>query len=204
MEKIAKEKYWKFLISYLKVSIAFLLTYPAINYFTEFRTDIHHFYFVFEKELPLIPWMVIPYFSINLLFILPVFYVEGEDISIIEKCFLITLVISCFIFLIFPTTLGFNTNNPEYFNEIFNSIKKVDKPYNLFPSLHVGFSSIVFLYLFKKEKKFLLKLFYSIWMIFIFSSVIFTHQHHLLDIVSGYAIAHSVFKIFFSTYGARS
>ncbi|XDD48616.1 phosphatase PAP2 family protein (plasmid) [Leptospira sp. WS39.C2] len=185
-----------FVIIYFRISLLFLFFYLGSNYLNTFRTKYYHWYFPFEQSIPLYEWAIFPYISVFIFFILPMFYFDNSEIKKIERSFLFSILISTLIFLIFPTKLGF-LNTPEFgINVLLSSLKKVDPPHNLVPSLHVCFTSIVLLSLYKKENSRVFLLFYSIWAILIYSSVIFTHQHHLIDIIGGIVLSFIAIKIF--------
>jgi hypothetical protein len=56
----------------------------------------------------------------------------------------------------------------------------IDAPTNCFPSLHVGFTTLAVLSVGSR-----LRLFYGLWALAVFASVITTKQHYLWDIGGG-------------------
>jgi membrane-associated phospholipid phosphatase len=113
---------------------------------------------------------------------------------------LITLVGAAIIFVLFPTDLGFSRVIPTDFpfNVIFENIHNLDKPHNLVPSLHVTFSALAFFAVVEmhRSKKWLHAIL-AVWMMGIAASVIFTRQHHVLDIAGGLLLAFLGIRFFY-------
>jgi len=65
----------------------------------------------------------------------------------------------------------------------------MDKPHNLYPSLHITFSAISAFTLLRHTQKKRMQVLLILWVIMIALSVILTHQHHLFDIATGFVLA---------------
>lgn len=188
---------FRFLLVYLRISILFLILYLGSNYLNTGRDYYFQLYLPFEEDIPFFEWAIYPYLSIFFFFVIPFCYADIFDLEKLEKSFIFAIIISCILFLIFPTKLGFQLT-PIHNNNLFYSfLKQVDHPHNLVPSLHVCFTSIVFLFLKKRERRISFIIFFIIWVMFIYCSVVFIHQHHLIDIFAGVALSLISIKIFF-------
>ena len=92
---------------------------------------------------------------------------------------------------------------PDYepCKSILTEFYQYDEPHNLVPSLHIAYSTTVFLYLWKKSVGHWRTAF-IIWTVAIYASVVLTHQHHIIDIVTGAALSLCVYKLI-ETYSVR-
>jgi len=51
------------------LSLLFMVVYGGTNWLTSLRTDVGTWYYSWEKYIPFVPLMVIPYMSIDLFFV---------------------------------------------------------------------------------------------------------------------------------------
>ena len=51
------------------LSLLFLVVYSGTNWLTSLRTDVGTWYYEWERYIPFVPLMVIPYMSIDLFFV---------------------------------------------------------------------------------------------------------------------------------------
>ncbi len=172
--------------------ILFLLVYVPTNnlpHETYFQP-----YFLWELQTQRIDWMIIPYHSFNLLFLIPLFLLRGRHIKILGVSFFLTTVIAGLFFIIFPTQLGFVRIVPEgFFTFFYEYLYKLDNTTNLVPSLHVTYVTLYFISCVPFLMRKLSKMLFTLFTLIIISSTFFTHQHHIVDIVSGILLASSVY-----------
>lgn len=129
--------------------------------------------------------------SLNALFILAAFVLKDPR-SIKGLCLSLigTLLMAAVIFVLFPGKLGFvRVDHVEGYQNIFSSLHSIDKPFNLFPSLHVTYSTLSALAMIEQSKNKVFHFVLKVWIILIAMSVILVHQHHLFDIFSGFILA---------------
>jgi membrane-associated phospholipid phosphatase len=65
----------------------------------------------------------------------------------------------------------------------------VDMPHNMVPSLHVVFSALILLALTGATTSESYRLFWYGWLLVICASTMLVHQHHLIDVIAGLALA---------------
>lgn len=148
-------------------------------------------YMEFEKEIPQIPEFISIYESYYLLLALNFIIIKSTNaIRSLSISLMASSAIACLIFIIFPGELGFSrTQNTTGFEAIFSSLHSLDLPYNLFPSLHITFSTIsVFAIIDQTKNKFFHALL-IFWLILISFSVVLVHQHHIFDVITGYILS---------------
>lgn len=177
-------------------SIAFPVIYGLCNHLASLQTVTYKAYFMWELDIPLIPWMIYPYMSLNLLFIIAVFVLKEGAIKAYCLSLVYSLLIAAIIFYFFPGELGFT--RPAFvpgYNDIFQGMYAIDKPHNLFPSLHVTYSSLSAMAMAQQSHSKVFSTFMAIWIILIALSVILVHQHHVIDIVLGIILSMITYRL---------
>ncbi|MCP4914838.1 MAG: phosphatase PAP2 family protein [Oligoflexia bacterium] len=179
-------------------TIAFPVIYGFCNHYASGVENHYAMYTQWELSIPLLPWMIIPYLSLNLLFVVAAFILKTPTVI---KAYCLSLVLGALmaavIFIIFPGELGFVRQGAPYFTAIFEGMYAIDKPHNLYPSLHVTYSSLSIWAMLEQSKNKILHAFLWVWLFLISFSVVFVHQHHLFDIVTGWILALIIWKTFY-------
>ena len=60
------------------LSILFLIVYSGCNWITARRAGVGTFYFEWERRIPFVPFMILPYMSIDLFFVAAPFLCRSE------------------------------------------------------------------------------------------------------------------------------
>lgn len=172
-------------------TVAFPAIYGLCNFYASKQTSHYPMYLDFELSIPLVPWMIYFYMSLNLLFVLAAFVLKDPR-SIKGFCLSLvgTLFIASVVFVLFPGKLGFvRAEYVEGYQDIFTSLHAIDKPFNLFPSLHVTYSTLAAMAMIEQSKSRVFHFILKTWIVLIAMSVVLVHQHHLFDIVTGLILA---------------
>lgn len=164
----------------------FFLSYGFANWITSLRNDVGIVVFDWESHIPLLPWTIIPYWSIDLLyglsFLLPATRREMDR----HALRLLTVQIICVAcFLLWPLTISFN--RPELagvFGGMFDLLMGFDKPFNQAPSLHIALLVVLWTRFAAHLNSRWLPLLH-IWFALIAISVLTTWQHHFIDLPTG-------------------
>jgi len=176
-------------------SIVFVGVYGWCNKMASQSIKHYVMFTDWELSIPLVPWMIFPYISLNLMFLASAFVLKDTS-SIKGFCLSIVYgaLIAGFFFYFFPGKLGFERINVTDFSPIFDFMFSIDHPHNLFPSLHITYSTLGALSMREQtlNKKFHLILY--VWLIFIYASVVLVHQHHLFDILTGFILAAALYR----------
>jgi hypothetical protein len=178
--------YWVFLIS-----LAFFPTYPFCNWFTSHRTDTLGLYLEAELNIPFIPELIWVYLSMYLLFFAPPFFLDVRQLRGLGKRLLVGCLFSSLTFLLLPSHLGFTRAIPDdpFYRSVFSGLFVVDQPHNMVPSLHVVFSSLIVLSCVEASSRLAVKTLWLLWLTCIIVSTLLVHQHHLIDCITGLAVA---------------
>ena len=138
--------------------------------------------------MPLVPEAIWVYLSIFLLFCLPLFTLPRERARSEALAAILGLLVTATIWLLIPARLGFERVLPAGYEALYGAIFALDAPHNLVPSLHVVFSTIAVLACGQNAPR-LVRFALWIWLTAIAASTLLTHQHHVLDVVSGLLVA---------------
>jgi protein-tyrosine phosphatase len=165
----------------------FFLSYGLANTYTAGRDDIGSLVFAWERHMPLWPWTIIPYWSIDLLyglsFLLPRTRQEMDRHAL---ALLSAQLICVACFLLWP--LRFTFERPELsglFGWLFDVLMGFDKPYNQAPSLHIALLVIIWTMFARHVRQPLWRGLTHLWMGLIGLSVLTTWQHHFIDLPTG-------------------
>ena len=130
--------YW---IWFFWVSLAFFTVYPLCNWFTAQRSFYFSPYFEFELAIPLVKEFFWIYVSMYLLFFIPPFVLDRQQLKSMGKQLVIATLISGLIFLLLPAKLGFPRLLPDdpFYAKIFTHIfvrKLVSAAWSWHPARH--------------------------------------------------------------------
>lgn len=188
---------WRAFLKFMGMFYLFFFPfYFGAGHIAALTHDTVGLYWSWERDIPLIPWMIWPYMTLFSLFLLPLFHMSADQISVLSRQSTATLVIAGTIFLLVPTHLGFApTIVEEVHQPLFGLLAKVDTPHNLAPSLHVAFSALILLGCVGRASS-PVAWGYKFWLLLMSASTVLVHQHHIFDVISGLALAIFMRRIF--------
>jgi membrane-associated phospholipid phosphatase len=165
--------------------------YLGTNEIAAQRTSFHQLYFEFEREIPMVPWMIHIYNSFHILLFMNFLIIKDPlKIKAIAISLISSSAIASVFFLLLPAELGFSrTENIQGYEFWYNALHWLDHPHNLVPSLHITFSALSAYVISTEMGSVFLRLIFLLWFLLICSSIVLVHQHHLIDIVSGFVLA---------------
>lgn len=172
---------------FITISSLFFLTYPPAAMMLS-PQNASHLYFQAERSIPLIESFIWIYITLYFFFFFPLFICSKDELHSLGWQLSITTIMAGFVFWIFPTTSGFLNSDPEKFQYAFQVLRSIDKPLNLFPSLHISYGFLLTSACSKGNKR-PYQIFFITWYALLCLSVLFTHQHHLADIFGGLVVA---------------
>jgi membrane-associated phospholipid phosphatase len=184
------ERLSAFFVWALPVGIAFFSIYPTTNWLASLGDRHYALFLEIELGLPFTPELVWLYLSMYVLFILPPFFLEPLELRQLGRELILATCIAGVIFVLLPAQLGFSRTVPveEPYRSIFMNLFSLDRPFNLVPSLHVVYSYIIAMSVSARTVP-KLQFMLALWLVLIVVSTVLVHQHHLLDVVSGLALA---------------
>ncbi len=146
--------------------------------------------YYFDQFIPFMGWMIIPYYSYYIMFIIPPFIIKNHKRLSLLTSLLIKISLFCyFIFLVWPISSGFILRQVEDNGFSFlHSFITFDFLYqNAFPSMHVAVSVVIGYVLADEYPK--KRLIFYLWAFGIFLGTFLIKQHYLLDSLSGLFVA---------------
>ena len=179
------------------LSILFLVVYGGCNWITAHRSNVGTFYFEWERSFPFISFFILPYMSIDLFYVVAPFLCRTErELSNLAKRIAAAIVVAGTCFLLFPLRFAFPRPHVEgWLGVIFDWFRGMDAPFNLLPSLHAALM-LILVDVYLRNTRGLIRIAIAIWFVLIALSPILTYQHHLIDIILGFALAAVCFWIF--------
>jgi hypothetical protein len=168
------------------LSAFFSATYSFSNWLASQRAAVPVIVYDWEHAIPFVAWMIIPYWSTNLLFAVSLFLCRSRaELDSHAKRLLTTQVVAVSCFILFPLRTSFPVPQLDgFFAFFFAALGAVDLPYNQAPSLHIAVTTILVALYGKVLPRWAVPLF-AAWSLLVVGSVLTTYQHHFIDIPTG-------------------
>ena len=168
----------------------FFLVYGWCNAFTAGRTDVHSFYFAWERFIPFVPVLIVPYLSLDLFFSGSFFLCRRRaELGVLSQRYALAILLSAAGFLLFPLRYGWPRPAVEgWLGALFAPLNALDQPFNLCPSLHISLRTIAWT-VYGRHTRGPLRHTLHLWFFLIGLSTLLTYQHHLIDLAGGWMVA---------------
>ncbi len=190
-EPIREAGQWReALVRTIALSILFVVIYGGTSWITSLRSDVGTWYYAWERFIPFVPWMVIPYMSIDLFFVAgPFLCRDRQELRTLSRRIILGIIAAGICFLVYPLQLGVERPSATgWIGVIWNWFKGMDRPYNLLPSLHITLRTIL-ADLYVRHTGGIPRLVAHVWFSLIGFSTLFTYQHHVVDVIGGFILA---------------
>jgi hypothetical protein len=177
----------------LVIGVWFGLVFVGADWLTAHHAGRVRVHLDAELRLPLLPVFLIAYMSLYLLFLAVPFVLrtrrEAASLAIAQ---FVTILIAGVGFLLIPGQLAYAPpGDLGRWQPLFDVADRLNLDYNLVPSLHVAMS-IVCIEAFATHAGPAARMALRSWGFMIAASTLLTHQHHVLDVVTGYGLALTV------------
>jgi membrane-associated phospholipid phosphatase len=167
----------------------FFASYGLANHLAAQRSQVGSIVFAWETRIPFVPWSIIPYWSIDLLYAVSVFLCTSRAELDTHARRLLTCQIGAVIcFILFP--LRFTFGRPDMTGPpgvMFRALTSFDKPFNQAPSLHIALLVVLWV-VYARHMPHRLAWLVHIWFALIGISALTTYQHHFFDLPTGAAL----------------
>src|SRR5438128_5081636 len=179
------------------LSVLFLIVYSGCNWITGQRSHVGSFYFQWERAIPFVAFMILPYMSIDLFFVAAPFICRtDEELRVFSRRVIAAILIAGLCFLLFPLRFSFPRPHASgWLGGIFDWFRGMDSPFSLLPSLHAALL-LLLLDLYARNLRGVFLIAAMFWFFLIGFSPVLTYQHHVIDIVGGFALAGYCFYLF--------
>ncbi len=160
------------------------------------RTDVGVFYFEWERNLPFVPFFILPYLSIDLFFIAAPFLLpDATALTLFVRRVALSTGVAGLFFLFLPLRFAFPRPAVSgWTGGLFDWFRALDAPVNLFPSLHAALC-LILVDVYARYLRGFTRAVVLLWFGLIALSPLFTHQHHVIDILGGGALAVACFLV---------
>ncbi len=178
---------WKHSLAWLALlAPLFFLSYGWANQLAASRGVSASIVFGWERSIPFLPWTIVPYWSIDLMYGLSFLACRTpREVNHHGLRLLGAQIVSVACFVAFP--LRFSVDKPAadgLFGALFDALAGFDLPYNQAPSLHIGLLLIIWWVLVRRAPPLRRRLWHG-WALLVAASVLTTWQHHFFDLPTG-------------------
>ena len=186
------------------LALTFVVVYGGLNAWTAHRALRFHLYWQWELAIPMLPEAILAYMSVQVLFLLPLWCLSAERIALLGRAMLLAIIVAGLVFALLPAELGFQRAVADgWVAPLYALVYALDAPHNLLPSLHVALGTLALAFL-AREASARLRAWYAAWWVCLCASVVLTHQHHLLDVITGMILALGCYACSGATVRSRS
>lgn len=165
----------------------FFLSYGYANRLAAERAVADSLFFPWETAIPFLPWTILPYWSIDLLYGLS--FLCCRDARAVDRHALRLLtaqLVSVACFLAFPLRFAFaRPASDGLFGALFDALTSFDQPYNQAPSLHISLLVVIWVQFARLSVPPAVRALVHGWALLIGLSVLTTWQHHFIDVPTG-------------------
>ena len=174
----------------LSLSALFVAVYGATAWLTSLRGDVGTWSFEWERNLPLVPWLIVPYMSLDLFFVAaPFLCADAAELRAFRRRMTAAILVAGAVFLVMPLQFAFPRPEPAgWTGPIFGVLHGFDRPYNMFPSLHIAIWMIL-AGTYDRHTRGGVRVLTHVWFSLIAASTVLTYQHHVVDVAGGFVLA---------------
>ncbi len=164
----------------------FCVTYSVANWAAAQYSHVSSRAFGWERRIPFLAWTIVPYWSIDLLYLGSFFVCRSRDELRRHFAQLLTAqTISFVAFLVFPLRFGFaRPETTGIFGAMFATLGAFDRPFNQAPSLHVSLA-IILAARYSRHLRGFRRTLLNGWFAMVGVAALTTYQHHWIDVPTG-------------------
>ena len=173
----------------LVLSLLFITIYGLAGWLTSLRADVGTWAFNWERSLPFVSWLIVPYMSLDLFFVsAPFLCTARAELSVFRRRMTLAILVAGAMFVLMPLGFAFPRPAPtDWTASIFGVLHGFDRPFNLFPSLHISILMIL-AGTYHRHTRGLVRWLMHGWFALIALSTVLTYQHHAIDVVGGFVL----------------
>jgi protein-tyrosine phosphatase len=190
LPRVSEQRPWRRAIAWLGfLGPFFFASYGFSNWLASRRGDVGSIVFAWEHSIPFLPWTMVPYWSIDLLYCVSLFVcATRRELDRHAQRLLAVQLVSVAFFIAFPLRFTFDRPAVEgVLGAFFTALASFDKPFNQAPSLHISILVLVWVRL-AAHMALPWRWVLHVWMTLIGLSILTTYQHHFIDLPTGLAV----------------
>ena len=175
------------------MALFFFLVYGSANQISALTAPHPSFFWSWERELPFVPALVLPYVSSDIVFVIAFLVAPARsDIQRLALRSGLAVVVSATFFLAMPLQFSFVRPAVDGWPSVFFGLLSLDQPYNQFPSLHISLGFLAWHVIGGRLNGVAYAL-TTLWFLLIAASTLLVFQHHAIDVIGGAAVVVVVF-----------
>ena len=118
----------------------FFASYGLATWLASRRAEVGSFAFGWERHIPFVPWTIVPYWSIDVLYGVSLFVCASRrELDTHARRLLTAQVAAVACFILFPLRFSYERPAPDGVpGVLFTVLGSFDKPFNQAPSLHIA------------------------------------------------------------------
>lgn len=170
-------------------AVWFAFVYGGSEWLTAHRSLRVPIHLPIELSIPLIPGAVVAYMSIYLLFLAGPFILrDRHEFAVLIRALALATLLGGIGFLLVPSQAAFAPpGDLGVWKSLFQFADRLNLDHNMVPSLHVALS-VCCIAAFARHASQPGRVLLWLWGAAIALSTVLTHQHHIIDVVSGAAV----------------
>lgn len=170
--------------------VFFCAVFQSSSWLAAQRAVRYRLYLGQELAIPFAPTWIWAYASMAAVIVVPPLFLGTARLKRLGLQVLTALLVSCVVFVAFPGELGFVRVVPDTppYDTLFTWLFASDRDNNLAPSLHVSVCMICIAAFANATRSKAGRAALWTWLAAIMASTVMVHQHHLLDVASGFAL----------------
>jgi membrane-associated phospholipid phosphatase len=172
------------------LSLLFVIVYGTTSWLASTRTNVGTWYFGWERYIPFVPWLIVPYMSIDLFYVVaPFLCADMPELRALRRRMTLAILVAGASFVVMPLRFALpRPTTSDWTGPIFRLLYGFDRPTNMFPSLHITIRTIL-ADTYSRHSRGVLKTLSNIWFALIGLSTVLTYQHHVIDVAGGFILA---------------
>lgn len=137
--------FWKAAVTSALLCGLFMLAYGGANALAAHRGITRAMYFEWERLIPFVPLMIVPYMSIDAFFVVATFLCRNDrELKVLAGRIVIGVVVASLCFHVFPLKFSFDRpTTAGWLGAVFDWFRTLDQPFNQLPSLHMTLRTIL-------------------------------------------------------------
>jgi membrane-associated phospholipid phosphatase len=188
----------------LPVTLWWVLVYHGANYLTGLHAHRVRVHLDPELGIPLVPAFVVVYLAQPLVYLPAPFILHSvRELQALALSLVVATAVAGVGFLLVPAELAYPRCDPAAWSALLAFARQIALPYNVAPSLHVAMGCIC-LAAYATRCGVVGKVLLATLAVAICLSTLFTHQHHLLDVATGLALAAACKRFIYDPWRRRT
>ena len=181
----------------IALSAWFVLVYGGASALAGRRAHVESWSYAWERHIPFVPILIVPYMSIDLFFFAAPFLCRTRaERRVLAKRLVFGIAVAGLFFVFLPFRYaGDRPMADGPLGPIFRLLHGFDAPFNMLPSLHITLRTIL-ADVYARRLTGGLRWASAIWFSLIGLSTVLVYQHHVVDIVGGFMLAAICFYLF--------